>query len=152
MEEQRIFLDEDNKLVVKSNNGILHADGTANIDIKGEFLIDAKEVAKLFGIVNDKEIAYVYKDDLITNWYYRSRAFSLCILSKSDVNSILDEAKKDVEEYKAENNKLIKQNHALVKALIENRVSFCDCDNDTLDAIKEFNKNRRWCEREIIVY
>ena len=53
MAEQRIYLDEDNKLVVETDNGVIKSDGTTTSEISGDFKISNKDVSKLLVLLND---------------------------------------------------------------------------------------------------
>lgn len=67
--KQRIYLDENNKLVVNTNQGIVKERESYAI-IQGEFTIDANDVAKLLSMINEKNMFAFYsmygKD---TKWY-----------------------------------------------------------------------------------
>ena len=57
MKEQRIFLDENDNLVVETDNGRQDASG-ASVKIEGDFTVSAEDVVKLLGMVNDMYYSY----------------------------------------------------------------------------------------------
>ena len=77
MEEQRIFLDENDNLVVETNNGRQDASG-ASIKIEGDFTVGAEDVVKLLGMVNDVYYSYpsIKKYDISNNpWFKEYEVF-----------------------------------------------------------------------------
>ena len=72
MKEQRIFLDENDKLVVETDNGRQDAGG-ASVKIDGDFTVSAEDVVKLLGIVNDVYYSYpaIKKYDISKNPFFR---------------------------------------------------------------------------------
>lgn len=82
MEEQRIFLDENDNLVVEANNGRQDANG-ASIKIEGEFTVDAEDVVKLLGIVNDVYYSYpaIKKYDISNNPFFTDYKISYTLMT-----------------------------------------------------------------------
>jgi tRNA uridine 5-carbamoylmethylation protein Kti12 len=72
MEGQRIYLDENENLVVETNNGRQDASG-ASIKIEGDFTVSAEDVVKLLGIVNDTYYSYpvIKKFDISNNPFFK---------------------------------------------------------------------------------
>jgi hypothetical protein len=58
--KQRIYLDEDNKLVVKTDNAIIDGYNKTITSLNGKFTIDANDVAKLLSMINETNM-YCYK-------------------------------------------------------------------------------------------
>jgi hypothetical protein len=67
--KQRIYLDENNKLVVNTNQGVVKGRESYAI-IQGEFTIDANDVAKLLSMINEKNMfAFYSMYGENTKWY-----------------------------------------------------------------------------------
>ena len=76
MEGQRIYLDENENLVVETNNGRQDASG-ASIKIDGDFTVRAEDVVKLLWIVNDTYYSYpaIKKYDISNNPFLKNTKF-----------------------------------------------------------------------------
>lgn len=67
--KQTVHLDENNKLVVNTNQGVVEEKESYAI-IQGEFIIKAEDVAKLLSMINEKNIFShytIYNEG--TKWY-----------------------------------------------------------------------------------
>lgn len=102
--EQRIYLDDSNKLVVVTNQGRIDGNESYAI-IQGEFTIYANDVAKLLSMINEKNVK-CYHD--VCQYYGRYIVASENTLTKDieKLNQELQEVKKDRDAYLRENEQL----------------------------------------------
>ena len=54
--KQKVYLDENNKLVVITDNAIIDGYNKTTTSLGGEFIIDASNVAKLLSTINESNI------------------------------------------------------------------------------------------------
>lgn len=119
--EQEIYFNEDDKLCVITNRGEIVND-FCKIPIKGEFIIQAKDVAKLLSVVNKQNVVFDSYYSNYKTWYIATR-------------DILTEANKSLAE----------EITSLEKTLNEKR----DKIDFLLKSISDFNDSRRFYERQL---
>ena len=120
--KQTIHLDENNKLVVNTNQGVVEEKESYAI-IQGEFVIKAENVAKLLSMINEKNvkgITYLYSPN---NKYFIANE---------------NEYTKDIEML---NNKLKEESEKVDKYSHRNSVLRL--------MIEKFNETRHWWERKL---
>ena len=102
--EQKIYLDDFNKLVVVTNQGRIDGNESYAI-IQGEFTIHANDVAKLLSMINEKNVK-CYHD--VYQYYSRYIVASnnTLINDIEKLNHELQEVKKDRDVYLRENEQL----------------------------------------------
>lgn len=150
MAEQRIYLDNDNKLVIETDNGCTHADGTvtSNIDANKEFKVSGEDVLKLFGLVNKTECIFPYIKDVKVGYGWWSRQCTCTIITKDGaVKEALKGVDEKYESYEKQIKDLESQNYDLKKALENSKV---DTKIDEVkQIIRKYNDSRHWWERKI---
>ena len=122
--KQTIHLDENNKLVVNTNQGVVEEKESYAI-IQGEFVIKAENVAKLLSMINEKNvkgITYLYSPN---NKYFIANE---------------NEYTKDIEML---NNKLKEESEKVDKYSHRNSVLRL--------MIEKFNETRHWWERKFYI-
>lgn len=68
--KQRIYLDENNKLVVETNNATIDGYNKTITNLNGKFTIDANDVAKLLSMINEKNMfSYDTLYSCYRKWY-----------------------------------------------------------------------------------
>lgn len=68
--KQRIYLDENNKLVVETDNATIDGFNKTITNLNGNFTIDANDVAKLLSMINEKNMFSHYAlYSSQTKWY-----------------------------------------------------------------------------------
>lgn len=146
--EQRIFLDEDNKLVIESNNGIQRDNGTT-IKIKGDFIVKDSDVVKLFSIINKKDCIYSRviecSDHNISYHHLKSELY----VFDNNIADLITEYNRMIDKINDENCRNIveinkKHNRELDKYKEESIELY-----RLKSAIKRFNNSRKWYERKL---
>lgn len=143
MAEQRIYLDEDNKLVVITDNGKTSADGTitTKIDIDKGFVVSGEDVIKLFGLVNKTDCIFPYtKEVRVSDWWFQTETYCMIITKDDAVKDALEGNAKKIESYEKE----IKD---LKRDLEKSKVS--TNFKEVNQIISKYNNTRRWWERKI---
>lgn len=134
MSEQRIYLDEDNKLVVITDNGKTNADGTitTKIDIDKEFVVSGADVIKMFGLINKTDCVFPYiKDVRVGFGWYQTQTSCMIITKDGVVKDALESNAKKIESYEKEIEDLKNENKELFQAL------------------EKYKDTRHWWERKI---
>ena len=135
MSEQRIYLDEDNKLVVETDNGVIKSDGAITSEIRGDFKISNKDVSKLLALLND---CLVKGGDLnLVEMLGFVPVASYVVMGKEEC---IEEINNTLRKLKEVNDK--KQEE--VEFRIKN-----DTDNKVKELINAYNNTRHWWERKI---
>lgn len=123
MEKQRIYFNDENKLVIETDN-CTNINGELRTKVEGGFYIKDEDVAKLFSIVNEKNCFYsqiVIEGD----WNY---------LNKTLKNELY----------------IIDDNFAsIIKEQSEKLVELSEKLEKLGDIVTEFNDTRHWWERKI---
>lgn len=137
MGNQRIFLTEEDELVIITDNGKQTKDKT-EVGLHGTFEVSAKDVARLFGLINKKTLLYCssLKIDAPYSLYPQCREL-LCIIDAKE-NGVLQ---KISDKLSAKEKDLARLNMIHEGLIREN--------NDLKNKVKEYNKNRHWWEREL---
>lgn len=126
--KQTIHLDENNKLVVNTNQGVVEKKESYAI-IQGEFTIKAEDVAKLLSMINEKNMFSCYTlYGSQTKWYVGdanelTRQLECEIKANEKREKIIEEKKQECFELDRENTRLIRK-------------------------IYDFNETRHWWERK----
>lgn len=129
--EQRIYLDEYCKLVVKTNNGKIDFDGTT-VEIKSDFTIDAENVAKLLALLNKNAIGRVVEFHYFLE-HGRRVHDKFCIMQDGELAKIMREQDKENEKLHSECEELKQIRNEHTKLLLK---------------IDNFNASRRPWERK----
>ena len=127
--KQQIYLDENNHLVVVTDNGRIDKGGTI-AKIEGEFEINEQEVKKLLALLND-EIVFTAHKVVEGSYFWESVSYfpSYC-LREGEISDLLEKANKKFEELRSKSKES------------ENKY------NELLEHIKKFNASRRPWERK----
>lgn len=135
MAKQRIYLDEDNKLVVETDNGVIKSDGATTSEIRGDFKISNKDVSKLLVLLNDCLVkgGELNLAEMSGLW----PVVSYVVMGKEEFIEEINNTLRKLEEF---NDK--KQTE--VEFRIKN-----DTDNKVKELINAYNNTRRWWERKI---
>lgn len=133
MEEKIVYLDKNNKLVVKTDNGRQDSNGTTT-KIEGSFSIQAEDVVKLFALVNNTDVVYPFVGYApVTDWSFFSDFRTMIVTHDGCVMEQVNNALKKLKEQEETIENLRKKNLALS------------------ERIKEFNDSRYWWERKISI-
>jgi hypothetical protein len=127
--KQTIHLDENNKLVVNTNQGVVEGKESYAI-IQGEFIIKAEDVAKLLSMINEKNM---FNYDTLYSCYRKwfvGDADELTHQIECEVK-LREEAEKATMEKNLECTQLYREKTRLIKK------------------INDFNETRRWYERKL---
>lgn len=115
----RIFLDEENKIVVEADKGIVNPDGTTEVELtEKEYTINGDDLAVLLNIVNKRNVEI--REFSIKGFFTITR-----LLSNEDMKDELEKISNMNDELKKKIENLIEKN---------NNLEF---------AIKEHNENRK---------
>lgn len=125
MEGQRIYLDENENLVVETNNGRQDASG-ASIKIEGDFTVSAEDVVKLLGIVNDTYYSYpaIKKYNISNNPFFTDYKISYTLMT----------------------------NDFCLQRSLERNESLCQEIRELKDKIEEFKRSLPWWRRILKKY
>ena len=129
--EQRIYLDEYCKLVIETNNGKIDFDGTTT-EIKGDFTIDAENVAKLLALLNKNAIGRIAEIHYFIEHGMRVND-KFCIMQDGELAKIMREQDKENEKLHSECEELKQIRNEHTKLLLK---------------IDNFNASRRPWERK----
>lgn len=119
--KQEVYFNSDNKLCITTNNGEIIND-FCKIPIRGEFIIQADDVAKLLQIVNKQNVVYDGYYGLKKTWYIADR-------------NMLTEANKSLAEEIKDLNKTLNDKRDKIDFLLK--------------SIENFNDSRRFYERKL---
>jgi hypothetical protein len=121
--KQRIYLDENNKLVVETDNATIDGYNHTSTALNGEFIIQANDVAKLLSMINEANIKHKQ---------------NLYILGG--------------DEYWVQNDSQVEKAIQDKIRLMESRLDVeTEISKHLHEKIEEFNKTRRWYERKLDV-
>lgn len=128
MGKQSIYLDENNHLVVVTDNGRIEK-GRTIAKIEGEFEINEQEVKKLLVLLNG-EIVFTTHKVVDCSYFWESVSYfpSYC-LQEGEISKLLDKANEEIEKSR--------------KKIVEIEEKY----KDLLEGIDKFNKSRRLWER-----
>ena len=130
--KQTIHLDENNKLVVNTNQGVVEGKESYAI-IQGEFIIKAEDVAKLLSMINEKNM------------------FSRHALYGSQTKWLIGDANDLTHQLECEI-KLRKEGERIMEGK-KQECSLLDQENTRLiKKINTFNRTRHWWERKFNIY
>lgn len=150
MEEKKVYLDKNNKLVVETDNGRQDSNGTTT-KIEGSFSIQAEDVVKLFALVNNTDVVYPFVGYApVTDWFFHSDFRTMIITHDGCVMEQVNNAHKKLKEQEKTIEELRKDNFALNTALKEQKVSASTLER-IKESIKKFNDSRYWWERKISI-
>lgn len=135
MSEQRIYLDEDNKLVIETNNGVIKSDGETSTKISGIFTISDEDVSKLMVLLNDCSIKGGCFNLSETSGFVPVGSY--VIMGKEERIKEVNDTLRKLKELKEK-----KQEE--VKFRIKNGT-----DNKVKELINAYNNTRHWWERKI---
>lgn len=114
---QKVLLTDDNKLVIKTDNGEINADNETSTEVKGTFEIEAEDVVALAALLNDA----TYRATGFKNYLYGIYLKTFIYISKDDA---IKECKKINDDLLDKNNKLLCEIERL-KSLISNHNNKC---------------------------
>lgn len=124
--KQRIYFDENNKLVVETNNATIDGYNKTITNLNGKFTIDADEVAKLLSMINEKNMFNCYTlYDSQTKWFI------------GDANDLTHQLECEI--------KLRKKREEECRGL--DQIIW-----ELKGKINDFNKTRHWWERKFKIY
>lgn len=126
---QQIYLDENNHLVVVTDNGRIDKDGTI-AKIAGEFEINEQEVKKLLALLNNEVVCNSHKVVDRTYFWESVSYFPSYCLREGEISDLLEKANEEIENSRSKSKES------------ENKY------NDLLERIKKFNASRRPWERK----
>lgn len=113
----RIYLNQDKKLVVETDNGIINPDGTTTVEILGSeiYAINSTDIAKLVKIVNNQDTKGVHV-------YYQDTCYpNYSIVSDEEITSkfkeLEDKLNGDIKMLKDKYEKCLKRKEYLEKKI-----------------------------------
>ena len=127
--KQTVHLDENNKLVVNANQGVVEEKESYAI-IQGEFIIKAEDVAKLLSMINEKNM------------------FSRHPLYGSQTKWLIGDANDLTHQLACE----VKLREEAEKAIMEKNlecIQLCREKTSLIRKIDTFNETRHWWERKL---
>lgn len=127
--KQTIHLDENNKLVVNTNQGVVKERESCAI-IQGKFTIDANDVAKLLSMINGKNM---FSYDTLSSYYRKWYV--------GDANELTHQLECEI--------KLRKDRERVVEEKKEECLLLDRENTRLLRKINGFNQTRHWWERKI---
>lgn len=130
--KQTIHLDENNKLVVNTNKGVVEEKESYAI-IQGEFIIKAEDVAKLLSMINEKNMFNCYTLYGSHSKWLIGEANDLTHQLECEIK-LRKEGERIMEDKKKECSLLDQENIRLIKK------------------INTFNRTRHWWERKFERY
>lgn len=130
--KQTVYITEDLKAVIRTNNGVIDSAGNSHATIAGHFYINADSVTRLSAALQGKNI-YVTKVNTLPGI-----ATGEIITSERGIKTTIDNLSKDIE---SKNTELRALGDQLSKA--ERKYS------KLINELKFFNSNRRPWERKI---
>lgn len=144
MEKQRIYFNDENKLVIETDN-CKNIDGELHTKVEGDFYIKDEDVAKLFSIVNEKNCSYphsIYIQGTFTS--YRELVNELLVID-DNCASVIESQKKNIEGLEQDKKELsiVLKTQADASLVISNKLE------ELGNKITEFNDTRHWWERKI---
>ena len=128
--KQTIHLDENNKLVVETNNATIDGYNKTITNLNGKFTIDADDVAKLLSMINEKNM------------------FSRHVLYGSQTKWYIGDANELTRQLDCE----IKANEKREKIIEEKKQECFELNREItrlLRKIDTFNETRYWWERKL---
>jgi hypothetical protein len=126
--KQTIHLDENNKLVVNTNQGVVEGKESYAI-IQGEFIIKAEDVAKLLSMINEKNMFSRYALFASqTKWYI------------GDANDLTQQFECEI--------KLRKEGERIIEDKKREYLILDEENTRLLRKINKFNLTRHWWERK----
>lgn len=137
----RIYLDENNKLVVVTDNGRIDGDGNTTTEIQGreKYEVSVETIQKLLTILNKQITKYESEADAYTQYYNRYNSGGYCIImSPNDFAKKLksvEEEKKEIQDelYDARNElRKIKNGEKPPKTELETITETCEKAQNTM--------------------
>lgn len=128
--KQKVYLDENNKLVVITDNAVIDSYNKATTSLDGEFTISAGDVARLLSMINECNIKGFNTCCLYKEIYF--------IANESDYTDTIEDQEKRIKGLRDGIDEMRKDRD---KYLIENRAMGI--------AIDKFNKSRYFWERKL---
>lgn len=151
MAENKVYLDENNKLVVTTNNGRQDSNGTTT-KIEGSFSIQAEDVVKLFALVNNTDVVYPFVGYVpVTDWFFHSDFRTMIVTHDGCVMEQVNNALKKIKEQEKTIKELRKENSTLNASLKEQKVNAASASERVKENIEKFNNSRYWWERKISI-
>lgn len=128
--KQKVYLDENNKLVVITDNAVIDGYNKATTSLDGEFTISAGDVAKLLSMINEKNI------------------FSYDTLNSSYRKWFIGDASELTHQIECE----IKLREEVEKVMMEKNLEYRQIYRERtslITKINDFNETRHWWERKL---
>ena len=136
MNKQRIYLTDEDKLIIVTDNGRQDKDGITT-EIKGEFIVDETTAVRLFGLINNQ--ALLYKSIIACEkaaLHMPPTCYNI-IVDKKDNVDLISQLKKEIDEQNTRYRREIRNYNQELDFLKEQ--------------IKQFNESRRWWERKLVI-
>ena len=136
MNKQRIYLTDEDKLIIVTDNGRQEKDGITT-EIKGEFIVDDTTAVRLFGLINNQALLYKSITDYEKAALYMPPTCYNIIVDKKDNVDLISQLKKEIDEQNTSYRREIRNYNQELDFLKEQ--------------IKQFNESRRWWERKLVI-
>lgn len=135
MNKQRIYLTDEDKLIIVTDNGKQEKDGITT-EIKGEFIVDETTAVRLFGLINNQALLYKSVIGYEKVSLYMPPTCCNIIVDKKDNVDLISQLKKEIDEQNTSYRREIRNYNQELDFLKEQ--------------IKQFNESRRWWERKLV--
>lgn len=139
--EKRIYLDDDNHLVVVTNKGKIEKGGSTAF-IEGDYIVDDIVVGRLLALLNDEVVCTEYEEQYYLYYLgcptrFQTRGASYC-MRKGEIYELLKKMKEELDDCCSEKVKYIDKHRKINEKY-----------NDLLEKVKKHNATRRPWERKI---
>lgn len=136
MNKQRIYLTDEDKLIIVTDNGRQEKDGITT-EIKGEFIVNETTAVRLFGLINNQALLYKSITAYEKAALYMPPTCYNIIVDKKDNVDLISQLKKEIDEQNTSYRREIRNYNQELDFLKEQ--------------IKQFNESRRWWERKLVI-
>lgn len=151
MSEQRIYFNDENKLVIETNN-CKNIDGELRTKVDGIFYADGETVAKLFSLINKENYSYPHSiciQGTFTSYY---ELVNELLVIDDNCASVIELQEKNIKELEQDKKELEQDKIKLNTALKTQADTLLDLSNKLVELgnkITKFNDTRHWWERKI---
>lgn len=144
MEKQRIYFNDENKLVIETDN-CKNINGELHTQVKGDFYIKDEDVAKLFSIVNEKNCSYPHSIHIRGTFTSYYELVNELLVVDDNFASVIESQEKNIERLEQDKKELstVLKTQADTSLVLSNKLEKLG------NKITEFNYTRHWWERKI---
>ena len=144
MEKQRIYFNDENKLVIETDN-CKNIDGELHTKVDGIFYADGETVAKLFSLINKENYSYPHSIHIQGTFTSYCELVNELLVIDDNCASVIESQEKNIKELEQDK---IKLNTAL-KTQADTLLDLSNKLVELGNKITKFNDTRHWWERKI---